>query len=204
MPLVGRVRAPVLTADRLNDFCWPSGNAFELTSGNGEIPSCGFFTANKTTTANRRRGGAPDNGTDPNPTAAAERCTCRGRCRGHAQRPLVERRAEQDLEEEEAPWPPPYPWPYAEDFRAPLDVPSDHPTYEQEMLRRRAMIHALNRVMKAREETLWKAYATPVALAKCIETRCDALARRALARWLAAASTISAPSSAVTTIPEVR
>ena len=73
-----------------------------------------------------------------------------------------------------------------QDFRAPLDVPSDHPTYEQELALRRRRILALNRTMKAREDALWMMYARHARLLCCVDRRHEQSSRLAF-RWFIAA-----------------
>ena len=109
------------------------------------------------------------------------RCTCRGRCRGHAPRTLSEKKAGVDLPpEEEESWQSNYPRPYEEDFRAPLDVPVDHPTYASELELRRRRILALNKQMRRRDEALWLEYMKKERLARCTVGRIQA----ALHHWL--------------------
>ena len=65
------------------------------------VPECGFFTPSVTV-------GPPGPGTT---AFSGIRCTCRGRCRGHAIRRDREKKAEQDLEDAEAAaWPPCASW----------------------------------------------------------------------------------------------
>ena len=135
------------------------------------------------------------------------RCTCRGRCRGHAIRKDKEKKFELDLESAEvAPWTAHdrgllthyTSWSFEAswtggggrtfdvDFRAPVDVPSEHPTHAQEVVRRRHMIYALNRAMKARDERLLAEYVAllvPERLERCLECRFDQLARRGFERF---------------------
>ena len=80
---------------------------------------------------------------------------------------------------------------YEEDFRAPLDVPSDHPTHEQEMMLRRRRILALNRMMKAREDALWQAYAVSTRLLRLLESSHTITARRGFCQFKEAVQLIS-------------
>jgi hypothetical protein len=117
------------------------------------------------------------------------RCTCRGRCKGHSLRKQSEAKAEQDLMDlEEDAWPPPYPRSYDQDFRAPLDVPLDHITYTQEAALRRCRIIALNRAMKLCDERSWRAYVLRMCLLRCVDCRYVHILRSALLQFRDAAS----------------
>lgn len=141
------------------------------------------------------------------PSDFIPRCTCRGRCRGHAIRKEKEKKIEQDLQaEEEVSWTFEAAWSarggrnFDHDFRAPLDVPVDHPTYEQEQMRRRRMIYALNRVMKAREETQLAEYTARQRLLRCLENHASGIARQAFDRFCDAVRALEAHDAVVSLV----
>ena len=150
---------------------WPS-NSFEIS----QMPTSGFFASSTGCMSPVRS------------QSLAPRCTCRGRCRGHAIRKEKQKK-EQDLVDEEAEltgWPPPYPRSYEDDFRAHPTVvngfvPPDHPTHEQELVCRRSMIYALNRAMKARDDRLLGQYVARLARHR-IRT-CMASCSRESVKW---------------------